>query len=397
MAAQNQGDSMKRITVVVSGRVQNVGYRPKVFTIANEFGLTGSVQNLEDGRVRIIAEGEGDNLDRFLDAIRIKNTLIDVGSVEVEYADATGDYANFYKLVGGGETEERLDKAAEYLLELIRIMKAGFGNLDYATAESIKQISTLRQETMKFGEDIGTMRRELVVEVGEQISTVRQETMKFGEDLGNMRRELVGEVGEQISTLRKERLLVFEKYMLSDMYEEFKQYDSALQKTLERFPYEKSVFIMMPFEKKDIRLEKITDTIKKTLGEYGMHGWRADDPGRTLRGGIWGNIVVNMLSCKYGIAVFVDKKVLSRYNDEEIIVFNANIALEVGFMKSRGLNVLLLKDKQLENIPTDIISEIYKEFNFDYPEGDIKKAVTEWIKDCQLSEMHNSRRSDHVR
>ena len=153
----------------------------------------------------------------------------------------------------------------------------------------------------------------------------------------------------------------------------------------------------MPFEKKDIRLEKITDTIKKTLEEHDLCGWRADDPGRTLRGGIWGNIVVNILSCKYGIAVFVDKKLLNRYNDEEIIVFNANIALEVGFMKSRGLNVLLLKDKQLENIPTDISSEIYTEFDFDYPEGDIKKAVIEWIEECRLSEMHKSGRSDHVR
>jgi len=336
---------MKRIKVVVSGNIQNVGYRAKVIGIAKTFGLTGSVQNLDDGRVKIIAEGEDSNLDRFLDAIRIKNTLINVHDVEVERADATGDFAEFYKLVGGGETDERLDKASEYLKAVIVFMKGGFRDLNHATAKSIEQISTLQQETMKFGEDIGTMRR-----------------------------ELVGGVGKQISTLRQERRLLFEKNMLSDMYEEFKQYDGALQKTLERFPYEKSVFIMMPFEKKDIRLEKITDTIKKTLEEYGMHGWIADDPGRTLRGDIWGNIVVNMLSCKYGIAVFVDKKVLSRYNDEEIIVFNANIALEVGFMKSRGLNVLLLKDKQLENIPTDIISEIYKEFNFDYPEGDIKKG-----------------------
>jgi len=82
------------------------------------------------------------------------------------------------------------------------------------------------------------------------------------------------------------------------------------------------------------------------------------------------------------------KKVLNRYNDEEIIVFNANIALEVGFMKSRGLNILLLKDKRLKKLPTDIISKIYKEFNFDYPEGDIKKAVTEWIGDYQLDRIH---------
>ena len=55
-------------------------------------------------------------------------------------------------------------------------------------------------------------------------------------------------------------------------------------------------------------MEKITDTIKKTLEEHGLCGWRADDPGRTLMEDIWDNIVVNMLSCKYGIAVFVDKK-----------------------------------------------------------------------------------------
>jgi len=397
MAAQSQGDSMKRINVVVSGRIQNVGYRVKMITIAKAFGLTGFVQNLEDGRVKIIAEGEDSNLDRFLDAIRIKNTLIDVEDVEVEYADATVGLADFYKLVDAGETDERLDNTSDYLKEMIVFMKDAFRDLNYATAKSIEQISTLRQETMKFGEDIGTMRRELVGEVGKQISTLRQETMKFGEDLGNMRRELVGEVGEQISTLRQERLLLFEKEMLSDMHENFKPYDSALQKTLEKFPYEKSVFIMMPFGKNSIRLRTITDAIKETLEEQGTHGWRADDPERAIMDNIWDNIVVNMLSCKYGIAVFVDRTVLDRYTDEQITVFNANIALEVGFMKSRGLDVLLLKDNRLEKLPTDIISKLYEEFDFEDPEGGVKKAVTEWIEKCQLDEMHKSGRNDHVR
>ena len=195
---------MKRINMVVSGRVQNVGYRAKVSTIAKEVGLTGFVQNLVDGRVRIIAEGEDGNLDRFLYAIMIRNTLIDVEDVEVEHADATGEFANFYKLVGDGETEERIDKAAEGLMKVIRVMEAGFGMLKDETTKSIEQISTLQQEIMKFGEDLGTMRR-----------------------------DLVSEVGAKILTLRQERRLLFEKNMLSDMYEEFKQYDNALQKTLE--------------------------------------------------------------------------------------------------------------------------------------------------------------------
>ncbi len=121
---------MKKIRAVVSGTIQNVGYRAKVITIAKVLGLTGFVQNLDDGRVRIIAESEDGDLDRFIDAIRIKNTLIDVEAVEVEYADATGDFADFYELVSGGETDERLDKAAEYLKKLIDVTESGFGNLN---------------------------------------------------------------------------------------------------------------------------------------------------------------------------------------------------------------------------------------------------------------------------
>jgi acylphosphatase len=48
---------MKRITAIMSGNVQNVGYRARVVEIAKKSGITGSVQNLTDGRVKIIAEG----------------------------------------------------------------------------------------------------------------------------------------------------------------------------------------------------------------------------------------------------------------------------------------------------------------------------------------------------
>ena len=120
---------MNKIKATVSGTIQNVGYRAKVIRIAKDFGLTGFVYNLDDGRVRIIAESKNGDFGKFLDAIRIKNTLIDVADVEVEYADATGDLADFYKLVGEGETDERLDKASDYLKEMIEVMRAGFSGM----------------------------------------------------------------------------------------------------------------------------------------------------------------------------------------------------------------------------------------------------------------------------
>jgi len=49
--------------IVVSGRVQGVGYRPFVFVTAQELGLTGTVLN-GAGRVFIHAEGRAEDLDR---------------------------------------------------------------------------------------------------------------------------------------------------------------------------------------------------------------------------------------------------------------------------------------------------------------------------------------------
>ena len=138
---------MKKIRAVVSGTIQNVGYRAKVIGFARVFELTGFVQNLDDGRVRIIAEGEENNLNAFISAIRIANTLISVDDVEVEYADVTGDLNDFYKLVGGGETDERLDKAAEYLKKLIDVTENGFS----AVTREMRTGFTEMKEEMRTG------------------------------------------------------------------------------------------------------------------------------------------------------------------------------------------------------------------------------------------------------
>jgi acylphosphatase len=62
------------------------GYRARVTDIARVLGLKGTVENLDDGRVKIIAEGDEDKLKWFEEAICIKNTLIDVSSIEKEYS-----------------------------------------------------------------------------------------------------------------------------------------------------------------------------------------------------------------------------------------------------------------------------------------------------------------------
>jgi acylphosphatase len=110
---------MQRLIAYVSGKVQETGYMARVVDIAKVLGLRGTVENLDDGRVRIIAEGPEDKLGWFEEAIDIKNTLIQVSSIERERSPAIGEFAKFYKLVEPGETDSRLDTAAAHLKDLV--------------------------------------------------------------------------------------------------------------------------------------------------------------------------------------------------------------------------------------------------------------------------------------
>lgn len=59
-----------RLQVFYSGTVQGVGFRYAVKTLASGFEVTGTVRNLPDGRVELVAEGAKDELSAFQQAIR---------------------------------------------------------------------------------------------------------------------------------------------------------------------------------------------------------------------------------------------------------------------------------------------------------------------------------------
>jgi acylphosphatase len=59
-----------RLEAVVRGRVQGVGFRIYIRTAARSLGLTGWVANESGGRVRCVAEGPEDALDRLEACLR---------------------------------------------------------------------------------------------------------------------------------------------------------------------------------------------------------------------------------------------------------------------------------------------------------------------------------------
>ncbi|OPY53132.1 MAG: Acylphosphatase [Methanosaeta sp. PtaU1.Bin112] len=109
---------MKRLTALVSGKVQRVGYRARITQLANGMGLKGFVENLSDGRVRIIVEGDDEKIKLFEEAIDIKNTFIQVTNIGKNYSQANDEFSSFYKLVGTGETDSRLDEGIGILKDM---------------------------------------------------------------------------------------------------------------------------------------------------------------------------------------------------------------------------------------------------------------------------------------
>ncbi len=77
--------AVKAVELIVSGKVQKVGYREFVAGIAQELGLAGFVENLKDGTVRIRCKGEIVIVDKFMELINVKNPpetpLIDVKNI----------------------------------------------------------------------------------------------------------------------------------------------------------------------------------------------------------------------------------------------------------------------------------------------------------------------------
>lgn len=61
---------MRTVRILVSGRVQGVGFRAFAVREAERIGIHGWVRNLPDGRVEALARGEPASLEAFLSALR---------------------------------------------------------------------------------------------------------------------------------------------------------------------------------------------------------------------------------------------------------------------------------------------------------------------------------------
>jgi acylphosphatase len=85
---------MIRQTLFFSGRVQGVGFRFTANEIAKRFLVAGTVENCDDGRVKMVVEANREEIDRFVDAITISMSG-KIKQLQKFESEPTNEFENF--------------------------------------------------------------------------------------------------------------------------------------------------------------------------------------------------------------------------------------------------------------------------------------------------------------
>lgn len=88
-------ETKTRAHAIISGRVQGVFFRMETKRAADRFGVLGWVQNLRDGTVEAVFEGDRNQIDDILAWCKEGPPRAKVTDVEVSWEDYSGEFRKF--------------------------------------------------------------------------------------------------------------------------------------------------------------------------------------------------------------------------------------------------------------------------------------------------------------
>ena len=87
---------MRAFRAIVSGRVQMVMYRDSAVRAARSLNIAGTVKNLQDGTVEVVAEGEEQALETYLKKLKRGSLFSHVEKVDVTWQAPTRTFTDFH-------------------------------------------------------------------------------------------------------------------------------------------------------------------------------------------------------------------------------------------------------------------------------------------------------------
>jgi hypothetical protein len=152
------------------------------------------------------------------------------------------------------------------------------------------------------------------------------------------------------------------------------RYESKLGQFRREASFEKSVFIMTKFPEGESQrareLSAVIKTVQRAISAAGFVPRIASE--RMYFDDVWSNVELYLLGCRYGVAI-----VEGRFKPE----LNPNVAMEWGWMRGLGKDVLFLVEKQANKfVRADWSGLIRQEFSWNEPRQTIPHHVRGWLE-----------------
>ncbi|MCX9083226.1 MAG: acylphosphatase [Candidatus Methanoperedens sp.] len=131
-------------SIIVTGKVQDIGFRSVVEHIGRSFGIPGLVFNAKDGSVKILCSGEDSVIDNFTQAIKVRGTEngAEIANIKEQTLSINIDLPDeFSKASSDDEIDigRKLDKAN-------LLLKSGFDNLNTDLNKGFNNLTMMMYE-----------------------------------------------------------------------------------------------------------------------------------------------------------------------------------------------------------------------------------------------------------
>ncbi|GBC70034.1 Acylphosphatase [archaeon HR01] len=203
-----------RAEIVVDGDVQGVGFRYYVRREARRLGITGYVENLEDGTVKVVGEAGEETLKQLVEKIKAAPPPARVVSLQLRYGKPTGEFKTFKIKVG--ELAEELVEGFSTGAAYFEIM---FGKQDQMLAK--QDIMIGKQDEMLKKQDIMIAKQDIMI-AKQDLMLAKQDEMLKKQDV------MISKQDEMLK--KQDQMLAKQDIMIGKQDEMLKKQDIMIAK-----------------------------------------------------------------------------------------------------------------------------------------------------------------------
>jgi len=217
--------SLKRANIIVSGKVQMVGFRTFVKNLADPLDVKGYADNLPDGRVIIVCEGKEENIEELASSIKTQSSgFSQIDDLQIEYGDYIGEFHSFERRGDDIPAKATLDdllkvmvsfeNKAEKMVAVLGQMNGTMGHMNgtleiiRANSEKTLGMQDLLQHSVEKGFD--ALKSEITkgfentqVEMGRGFADVKEEVHSMRYDFKEVFNDEVKELRVEIADIKQ--------------------------------------------------------------------------------------------------------------------------------------------------------------------------------------------------